>query len=513
MTTTATMTRDDAEALGIIELRTKIRTDENHNPANLSGWLITTMDKAECIAYLAEGTLPEANAKEGRKAALADGKVKYFAKGGAEEPPSTPMEPTATPQEPASTPSTSVEPTAPAAPADPADPQLALMTALVQTVAAEVIRRIPPPSTPAIDSDAVRAIVAESIAAAPAPAAIDEALSQVLIALTTASAPAKARAKRVLKKHTGKGENSTVDELFELAPIGANPGNHVLIVGPSGTGKTYAAREFAKLHDWHTEAPIGFHKYMEPHHISGCAAPNDEGTFSFVSGAFRDGFLAAAEGKSACILLDEILRASPEMQESLLTTLDPIPTPSGLVYRYRSGKPIKTGTNGHTHWTQEVIECPIERLTVIATANIGSNYGIVHVDEAFWKRFVQIRIERNGQDERQIIANATVHFGEDSPNVIRALVHILDASREAVRGGTLQYGACIRTLTRIANQSSKLAELKRHIRRLCGEGLTGWTEDGAILPPHKSAGNKIARDAIALLKKDGEPDEDEAAAV
>jgi MoxR-like ATPase len=512
------MTASELEQKGIIELREMIRTDKANNPRNLSGWLISTMDRAECVEYMVNGTLPSADKTPGRKASIESGAVKFFAKGGdpvggmssAEVQGKVERE---TEREEKATPL----PTTPPAPqTTTAAPGLdALMLALTAAVKAEVLSSLPPPPKQELDESAVRriagnviadeisaiktgAIEAAKTAAEKADSAITTALADIMRALATAPAPAKARASAALKKTTGKGTNVILDRLLSLCPIGDNPANHVLIVGPSGTGKTYQARNFANMHDW-TCAPIGFHKYLEPHHISGSAAPNDDGAFSFVSGAFRDAFIAASEGKTACILLDEILRASAEMQESLLTILDPIPTSKGLVYRYRSGKPVKTGENGSTHWTQEVIECPVEKLTIVATANIGSNYGVFSVDEAFWKRFRVLRIERQGEDERQIIADACAHL---DAGAIRGCIKMLDETRRAVKSGSLQYPACIRTLTRCAKQSETKAQLKEALRILATEELTGWTEDGAILQTHLESAKAIFSTVEIELAKD-----------
>lgn len=526
-------TQEQIEQMGIIELRTNIAQMEGWNPRNLSPYIITTMDRAECEAYILHGALPAPGAKPARDATLKAGAKKYFGKGG--DPTgaitmpeaSEPNEDGATPEELKFNRKISVDggaqvidptreksPPAAAPAAAPAPGMDALLHAITAAVKAEVLASLPPPPKQELDADAVRKITddrlagvtktmldttREVVAAAvkEANAKADEAsnkmLADVMRALSTADTPKKARASAALSKSTGKGANAILDRFLSLCPVGSNPGNHVLVVGPSGTGKTYQARNFAKLHDWYTEAPIGLHKYMEPHHISGSAAPNDEGTFAFVSGAFRDGFLAASKGKTACILLDEILRASPEMQESLLTTLDPIPTPKGTVYRYRSGKPVKTPSG---EWTQEVIEAPTDKLTIIATANIGTNYGVFSVDEAFWKRFRVVRIERNGTDERQIIANAANHLGAQA---IKACIIILDETRRAVKDGTLQYPACVRTITRCAEQSESTAELKVQLEALCTQELTGWTEDGAILQLHADTAAQIAIKALTEL--------------
>lgn len=524
------MTANELEPKGIFELREMIRRTPGNNPRNLSGGLVTGMDREECIAYMTNGTLPNPERTAGRKASLAAGAYKFFAKGG--DPTGEIVAPEATETDEVTEAKDevphgsiahlkriqamkfggSVAPPPAAAPAPGLD---ALMVALTAAVKADVLASLPPPPKQELDESKVNALiegrvghileaskttVSEMIERVNAKAsdAVTTALADVMRALSTATVPQKARASAQLRKATGKGTNVILDRLLSLCPIGANTANHVLIVGPSGTGKTYQARNFAKMHDWHTEAPIGLHKYLEPHHISGSAAPNDEGTFAFVSGAFRDGFIAASNGMTACILLDEILRASPEMMESLLTTLDPIPTAKGLVYRYRSGKPIKTGTNGSATWTQEVIEAPVEKLTIIATANIGSNYGVFAVDEAFWKRFRVVRIERNGSDERQIIADAANHIGA---HAIRACVVLLDESRRAVKAGSLQYPACIRTITRCCSQSATVGELKEQLKLLLTEELTGWTEDGAILQAHADAAQTIVARVESELAK------------
>lgn len=496
------MTAQNLDQKGIIELREMIRTNAENNPRNLSGWLISTMDRAECIAYITSGTLPSADKTPGRKASIESGAVKYFGKGGDPIGGLSSDEVRGKVERETERPQAAPSPTVPAPQTTAPAPGLdALLGALTAAVKAEVIATLPPATKQELDEGAVRriagrvvadeigsiktgAIEAAKTAAEKADSAITSALADIMRALATADKPAKARASAALKKATGKGANVILDRLLSLCPIGDNPANHVLIVGPSGTGKTYQARNFAAMHDW-TCAPIGFHKYVEPHHISGSASPNDDGAFSFVSGAFRDGFLAAASGKTACIMLDEILRASAEMQESLLTILDPIPTAKGLVYRYRSGKPVKQ-TDGT--WSQEVIEAPVEKLTIVATANIGSNYGVFAVDEAFWKRFRIVRVERNGADERQIIADACAHL---DAGAIRACVAMLDESRRAVQSGNLQYPACIRTITRCAQQSVDKAQLKEALRMLATEELTGWTEDGAILPTHAETAKAI----------------------
>src|SRR5262249_34780985 len=148
------------------------------------------------------------------------------------------------------------------------------------------------------------------------------------------------------------------------------------------------------------------------------------------------------------------------------------------VYRYRSGKPVKSGENGASQYAQEVIECKVENLTVVATANIGANYGVFSVDEAFWKRFRIIRSERTGKDERQILTNASAHLGRGA---IYPIDMLLPETRRAVKSGNLQYPACIRTLTRICTQATSVDELAAGIQFLCTEELTGWTEDGAVM--------------------------------
>lgn len=144
------MTAKELEPKGIFELREMIRRTAGNNPRNLSGGLVTGMDREECIAYMTNGTLPNPERTAGRKASLAAGAYKFFAKGG--DPTGEITAPEASEQEEAQEIKAAMAeakaekkapaPTPAAAPAPGLD---ALMTALSAAVKADVLASLPPP--------------------------------------------------------------------------------------------------------------------------------------------------------------------------------------------------------------------------------------------------------------------------------------------------------------------------------------------------------------------------------
>lgn len=334
---------------------------------------------------------------------------------------------------------------------------------------------------------------------------VDEGLADALA--TIKSAP-PARKELVAKKMKATG---LMRKLLDYAPPGANPGNHVLLVGPSGTGKSYTAREFALLHDWNMESlrdkgryipPLGLHKYSEPHNLKGSALPTDASTtpFAFVAGLMTDAFRAAANGKSACLILDELLRAAPELLDSLLTVLDPIPTADGLVYILETGKPI---LNGDGLWHSETITAPAHLITIVATSNIGSDYGIGDPDQALWDRFLVLQVDRDSDTEEQAFRAAAEFAGFTGPaldGVVNLAKLVLRQTRsKAGASNELQHPETIRTLCRSLSQSKgKPADLKRRLVDAL-ESRCRREADGRIFGQHLKAVAELANEIRSFV--------------
>jgi len=144
---------------------------------------------------------------------------------------------------------------------------------------------------------------------------------------------------------------------------------NIMMVGPSGTGKTFAVQCIAKAFE--NERPyfyfnLGASQDPRTFLIGNTQFSKEDGTYFN-----RSAFINAITTKNAVILLDEISRAHPDAWNILMTVLD-------LAQRYvrideADGTPVIKVAEG---------------VSFLATANIGNEYTATRVmDHALTERF------------------------------------------------------------------------------------------------------------------------------
>lgn len=183
----------------------------------------------------------------------------------------------------------------------------------------------------------------------------------------------------------------------------------VMLQGDKGSGKTTLALQHAKKSgatsffmggNNNTEAADFIGEYI-PMTVN-IATKGQKSLFddevAHVSMVWKDGKLAqafrhAASGKKAIFILDEALRIPQEELSPLISSLSP--TPDGtLQLGTRRAVGVVDGLA-----EEEIIECPVENLWVIMTTNMGADYAVSEMDEAFADR---VRLILMNSEESQI---------------------------------------------------------------------------------------------------------------
>jgi MoxR-like ATPase len=177
---------------------------------------------------------------------------------------------------------------------------------------------------------------------------------------------------------------------------------------------------------------------------------------------WKDGPLSEAfrkAGKAKVVLLiDELLRI-PERELSVLLTAF---APDRGVYRLRTGR-IKEVLDGVA--VEEVLECPVENLCVIATTNVGAEYAVDEIDPALAERFVIIRKDSTVDALRVILAEVVKRVGLPAKKA-EQLLKFFQKMTEAKARGLVRHAPTTRTLVRALELAGTTDRLPQAVQAL-----------------------------------------------
>lgn len=188
---------------------------------------------------------------------------------------------------------------------------------------------------------------------------------------------------------------------------------NIMMTGPSGTGKTLAAKTIVKVLD-RPDFYFNLGATQDPRAtlIGNTQFNPEKGTFFSESA-----FVKAIKTPNAVILLDELSRAHPDAWNILMTVLD-------YGQRYlrldeAEGSPIVKVASG---------------VTFIATANIGAEYTSTRViDRAIKDRFTEIEMELLTDTEELSLLEKM--FPEVDRDDLKALAETAHFTRQMVKSG------------------------------------------------------------------------------
>lgn len=227
-----------------------------------------------------------------------------------------------------------------------------------------------------------------------------------------------------------KGPIWSLEELAFRSPV--------LLEGDRGSGKTVEARQFARSRGLqYVECPG--HEGIEAPDLLGFLVPYGPGEMVWKDGPLAEAFRKAQYGQ-VVLVLDELLRIPQRELSILLTTF----SPDDGVYRLRTGRMVSVEDGVGT---EEVLECAISNLCVIATTNVGAEYAVDEIDPALADRFVLIRKDTTRAKLEHILGMLASKNGLSSSLVKQAL-GFYDAMLALQKSGMMRNVPTTRTMAR-----------------------------------------------------------------
>lgn len=263
---------------------------------------------------------------------------------------------------------------------------------------------------------------------------ITERMDALETALSGASRTTLARAALAARVASGKEPLLAAIDSFYTA--GTECAANVLLCSPPSLGKSYSIRKKGAEYDLYLEHGCSDDVDELVTLLGGPTPDNENGGFANPLGVLAEAVTAASGGLTVLLLLDEVLRLSPRVQEWLLTFLTGVRLPSGKrVYRLRTRKLVDGAF--------EVVECPAENLHVIGATNLS----VIAPVEAFWSRWHKVRVEFEPAIVTEVATNVCASYGIASAEpLVEQYTRIVTESRLAVKNGTLRFPADIRLL-------------------------------------------------------------------
>ncbi len=243
-------------------------------------------------------------------------------------------------------------------------------------------------------------------------------------------------------------EDTNLVEFIERYAFGHR---QLMLFGEKGTGKTYAIRQFVDKNNWQL-VKIDGHAGLDEYSLLGHLIRTEDGSFSWKNGSLAQAFREATLGNRVVVFIDEILRMSPQTLNLLITVMDPY---NGY-YELELDSPIKDEVNGSIK--TETLKAPVQNIWFICATNIGANYEVSAMDEAFKDRFILKEMKLTLEEMSKIITlklkEKEVAYSTKKIMVFYGKMHNLYLSK------MISSDINLRHITDVIEYASKGADLK-----------------------------------------------------
>ncbi len=252
--------------------------------------------------------------------------------------------------------------------------------------------------------------------------------------------------------HRGKVTQVKEDvNLIEFIERYAFGHRQLLLFGEKGTGKTYTIRKFVDKNNWQL-LKIDGHAGLDEYSLLGHLIRNENGSFSWKNGSLAQAFREASKGKRVVVFIDEILRMSPQTLNLLITAMDPY---NGY-YELELDSPKKNKNSDYI--STETLKAPTQNLWFICATNIGANYEVGAMDEAFKDRFIlkemQISLDEMRIIIEQKLLDKNIQYSAKKIMIFYGKIHSLYLSK------VISHDINLRHLTDVIEYANKPEDLK-----------------------------------------------------
>lgn len=188
-------------------------------------------------------------------------------------------------------------------------------------------------------------------------------------------------------------ESNNIIEFMDKYAFGHR---QLMLFGEKGTGKTYNIRKFVDKNNWKL-VKIDGHAGLDEYSLLGHLIKNYEGNFVWKNGSLAEAFREASNGERVVVFIDEILRMNPQTLNLLITAMDPY---NGY-YELELDNPTEVikGTV-----KTETLKAPVQNLWFVCATNIGADYEVTTMDEAFKDRFILKEISISKDEMKTIVS-------------------------------------------------------------------------------------------------------------
>lgn len=228
----------------------------------------------------------------------------------------------------------------------------------------------------------------------------------------------------------------------------------VLFEGERGAGKTKESRDYARRNNFKC-VEVGGHEGLESTDMLGYLVPYGAGQMVWKDGPLSQAFRLATK-QPVVLIIDELLRIRMRELSILLTAL----SPDDGVYRLRTGRILEV-VDGVAE--EEILECDVSNLCVIATTNVGAGYAVDELDLALAERFVILRKDTSVAELTKILNDCAVEKNFDESAVTKA-ISFFSKMVEARNQGVVVNIPSTRTMVRAFELANRPEDIVRVLR-------------------------------------------------
>ena len=203
-----------------------------------------------------------------------------------------------------------------------------------------------------------------------------------------------------------------------------------LVVGDHGSGKTYMCEQLGDIYEKSGAKYIKIccNSKQQAPDLFGTIVPttneNGDRVFIWQDGPLTSAVRNASQGRETFLLMDEFFQLNKQMQADLKAFLSPNDKNE---YQIRTGRTVdvKDGVG-----TVEELRCPISRLTIVGTANIGEQYDVQVGDPAVLDRFSYTFQKDSERATVENVVHKSIKTRNFSPKTEQSVMKFYDQMRK-----------------------------------------------------------------------------------